>query len=281
MYVSLSIFSPVIAKCNDEIAIAEGIRGLLASKDPPSDGVISTWPKRSDPDDWLDIDYVEFEQNLQGKSGKDNLGTSAQSSGYGHKAAEENLKKMVERFERFLNDETADVDGISLGEDMDEDMDEDVDEDVDEDSVDENNDEDEDEDKGVSFDEAEFERMMREMMGLPPDQQCTNDNVEDEGQEIRKVMDQVKVELEEAGVIDCPELPWVKRQKEGNTEFVEGEEDDGGDLNIDFNLAKNLLESFKSQAGMAGPGGNLLASMGIVLPRDEGEELKGKGREND
>ncbi|KAG0304150.1 hypothetical protein BGZ98_005873 [Dissophora globulifera] len=48
-------------------------------------------------------------------------------------------------------------------------------------------------------------------------------------------------------------------------------EDELGDdmVDVDLNLAKNLLESFKSQGGLPGPGGNILARLGIVLPRDE------------
>ena len=59
------------------------------------------------------------------------------------------------------------------------------------------------------------------------------------------------------------------------TELVEEESDesDGGEGNdIDINLAKNLLESFKSQAGMAGPGGNLMGMMGLNMPRDEKQD---------
>ncbi|KAG0022078.1 hypothetical protein BGZ80_001118 [Entomortierella chlamydospora] len=43
-------------------------------------------------------------------------------------------------------------------------------------------------------------------------------------------------------------------------------------VDIDLNLAKNLLESFKSQGGLPGPGGNILSRLGIVLPRDEGDD---------
>lgn len=43
-------------------------------------------------------------------------------------------------------------------------------------------------------------------------------------------------------------------------------------VDMDLNLAKNLLESFKSQGGLPGPGGNLLSRLGIVLPRDEESE---------
>ncbi|KAF8975522.1 SGT1 protein-domain-containing protein [Cyathus striatus] len=82
------------------------------------------------------------------------------------------------------------------------------------------------------------------------------------------------------------------KAKEGNTGFHEGEdietamdaelkaalerEDDvddelgEGDLN-DYNLIKNFLESFKSQAGLSGPVSNLAGRLqpGWTLPRDE------------
>jgi len=49
-------------------------------------------------------------------------------------------------------------------------------------------------------------------------------------------------------------------------------EDDDDDANIDYAIAKNMLESLKSQGAMAGPAGNLLSSMGIKMPRDEADE---------
>lgn len=51
-------------------------------------------------------------------------------------------------------------------------------------------------------------------------------------------------------------------------EDAEGEEI----VDVDLNLAKNLLESFRSQAGLPGPGGNLLSRLGIVLPRDDDDD---------
>ena len=41
---------------------------------------------------------------------------------------------------------------------------------------------------------------------------------------------------------------------------------------VDLGLAKNILESFKGQTGMAGPAGNLMRAMGVNMPRDEGSE---------
>lgn len=40
-------------------------------------------------------------------------------------------------------------------------------------------------------------------------------------------------------------------------------------VDIDFNLVKNLLESYTSQEGGAGPASNILQSMGIKIPEDD------------
>ena len=56
------------------------------------------------------------------------------------------------------------------------------------------------------------------------------------------------------------------------------EKEDGGDSDeegtkpsMDYNLIKNFLESFKTQAGLPGPAGNLAGRLqpGWTLPRDE------------
>lgn len=40
-----------------------------------------------------------------------------------------------------------------------------------------------------------------------------------------------------------------------------------GEGSMDYGLVANFLESFKAQAGMAGPVGNLAGLMGVDLPR--------------
>ena len=49
------------------------------------------------------------------------------------------------------------------------------------------------------------------------------------------------------------------------------EEDLGAEGNIDYNLIKNFLDSFKSQAGLSGPVSNLAGRLqpGWGLPRDD------------
>lgn len=84
----------------------------------PTDAEIDALPKREDDETWLDIDFEEFEKELAGKG--------ANSSGFGHKNAQENLKKMVERFNSFLADDEADHKGATPLDPMDIDNDSDA-----------------------------------------------------------------------------------------------------------------------------------------------------------
>ncbi len=268
----------------------------------PTGAEMATWAEggRDDDEGWLDINFEDFEKELQGKQTSKKRDAESEGafgphpqSGFGDAKTQADLKKMVQRFEEFLNDENAGIDGAEV-DDMDVDDEEEDDEDYSE-----------DEDKAVSFDEKEFARMMREMMGMPSDEvdgentasttarsarparnfeeldSDAEDEVGDaEGEEIRKVMQRIEAELNEAGALDLDPAPSQLAalesvtSKNGQTErnFLEKqdwEDESDEEVNIDFNLAKNLLESFKSQAGMAGPGGNLMGMMGMQMPRDE------------
>jgi hypothetical protein len=265
----------------------------------PTDVQMAAWYDGGKEDDegWLDINFEDFERELQGKQtpGKKDAEPKGAfgpypQSGFGDAKTQADLKKMVQRFEEFLNDENAGVDGAEV-DDMD---------------IDDDDDNSEDEDTVVSFDEKEFARMMREMMGMPSDEvdkenksstatrsaraardveeldsDAEDENDEDEGEGIRKVMQKIEAELNEAGALDLDPTPsklaalksGTSRNVPPERNFMEKQdledETDEGFVNIDFNLAKNLLESFKSQAGMAGPGGNLIGMMGMQMPRDE------------
>ncbi|KAI5841147.1 SGT1 protein-domain-containing protein [Morchella snyderi] len=261
------------------------IRSHLPPATLPTDGEIAAWPRRVDGEEWLDVDYAEFEHTLQGRPG--HKGTQNES-GWGDKGAEENLRRMVERFEAFLNDDGAGVEGAVVGDDDDADEMDDDDDDEEEEELNsaDDDDDDEGEDREVSFDEREFERMMREMMGMPQqergDDNSNGDGDGDEEADIRTVMRQVEAELRAAGALETA-LPKKQRISEVGASDDDGkeEEEEGADdaeLNIDYALAANMLESFKGQGGLAGPGGNLLARMGIGLPpRDEG----GRGGEGE
>lgn len=258
----------------------------------PADATIQSWPgiTRDDNEHWMDINYDDFEKELDGKHGT--RGTA--QGGFGDSAAHADLQKIVSRFESFLNDDTAGFEGAELNDmDFDDDLSDDYD---DEDS--------EDEDKEVSFDEEQFSNMMREMMGMPSDEtahaqppsniadergglmKTGGEGGDDEDEAIRQLAAQMESELNEHGALQLDPTPRklkalkqkgeTKAQAKGKGAAQGDEDDESGDeeVDLDYNLAKNLLESFKSQAGMAGPAGNILGMMGMKLPRDEDENEK-------
>lgn len=262
----------------------------------PTDEEIQAWPdvNRDDDETWMDINFEDFENELQGKRSA----KRGPRGGFGDSATQADLQKMVSRFEEFLNDETAGIEGAET-EDMDED------DDFSDDDEDDSDDDSEDEDKEVSFDEEEFAKMMREMMGLPSEKETVKSTKDsghnahkgvddDEDEEIRQLAAQMEAELKGHGALKLDAGPQdiktktikekqqpdihgkgkeVQRAEKGKEEG-EGEEEESGEeeVDIDYNLAKNLLESFKSQAGMAGPTSNILGMMGMHLPRDEDQE---------
>ena len=255
----------------------------------PTDEEIRGWKDvaREDDDSWMDINYGDFERELDGAAGG-GKGAAAGAAGFGDASTQADLQKIVSRFEAFLNDDKAGIEGIDVDE-MDRDNDSDEDGDDDEGW---GEDDDEDEDREVGFDEEQFAKMMREMMGLPSEdggkekgkqkavlEEVDEEEEEDEGEEIRKMMAQMESELKGLGALNLDPksktLSSIKEKGEGSeagpAKLKEEDNEESGDeaVDIDYNLAKNLLESFKSQAGMAGPAGNLLGLMGMTLPRDE------------
>nr|CDP29553.1 Putative small glutamine rich protein with tetratricopeptide repeats 1 [Podospora anserina S mat+] len=292
---------------------------------PSDEQIEKEWKdtEREDDDSWMDIDYTQLEKELAGSGSG---GVKAEKirggkGGFGDAGTQADLQKIVERFEAFLNDEDAGVDGVVLGDEDEDDDEMDVDDDDDESDEDEDW---EDEDKEVGFDEEQFQRMMREMMGLPGDdgkssgappasattqdkgkqkavvvEEVDSENDEDdegdEAEEIQKMMQQFESELKGLGALSLDPKATVteKRIKDvgSSSKAQEISENEEEEVDIDYNLAKNLLESFKSQAGMAGPAGNLLGLMGVTLPRDEEDDsdeeedttttapITGKGKE--
>lgn len=246
---------------------------------PTDKEIEDNWEKREDDEKWLDISFEDLEGELKGKA------RGVKPGAFGDQAAQENLQKIVAQFEDFLNDDAAGVDGAGLINESDDEFGDDI-----------SDDSSEGEDKEASFNEEEFSRMMKEMMGFPSCTGATNSNVgtsqrvhelesdesEDEHRKIQDVSNQMEAELKETGVLDLnrPSDKKDGKKNKGKTPIRSADhvsqdiedddlhpDDDEGD--IDINLAKNLLESFQSQAGSAGPGGNLMGLMGAKLPRDD------------
>lgn len=249
----------------------------------PTDLEMRSWPQQEDDETWLDINYEDLEKELAGKkSGVD------ESGDFGDKAAQENLRKMVSRFEDFLGNEDH------------EDMDFDDDESTASSELDS-----EGEDKDGSYDEKEFEQAMREMMGMPPDQveksglldearklaldmEDEEEGDRDEAEEVKQIMEMLERELKGHGVRkrdgnNVPESHTqtginLKKKAKGKGKVAQKKQEEMEELSsdsenednaMDVELLKNMMEAFKSQRGMPGPASNMLAAMGIQLPRDE------------
>ncbi|EEQ30580.1 hypothetical protein McanMca71_000718 [Microsporum canis] len=251
----------------------------------PTDKEIESWDRQDDNEAWLDISFEDLEGELKGRGSG---GKDKNREGFGDKAAQENLQRIVSKFEEFLNDDTAGYDGAGLinefGSD-DSDADFDDDEGFSSDG----------EDKDASFDEEEFSRMMKEMMGMPSasnkgssyrpkriqDLEESNDG-EDDADEIEDISKKMEAELRQAGFFDqfnasrtqsrkkaVKEKAPVRDQHPGENDDDESEMEELDDTEIDINLARNLLESFGSQGGASGPGSNMLGMMGMKMPKDD------------
>ena len=231
----------------------------------PTDEKIMSWPNSQldNSESWLNINYEDFERELDGGASKGRTAKKGNDSGFGDSQAQTDLRKIVSRFESFLNDDKAGIEGVDL-EEMDHDNDSSDDSDL--------------EDKDVSFNEDSFARMVREVLKLPAQEtaQRTGQPKErpgsepDEAREVQELSSQMEAELKGHGALTLdPKTSKQARLTKGTGEGQDGTEDDNEDVNIDYNLAKNLLESFKGQGGEAGPASNLLGMMGFQLPRDE------------
>ncbi|KAL9030321.1 MAG: hypothetical protein Q9196_001549 [Gyalolechia fulgens] len=185
----------------------------------PSDNDISKWDRIQDDESWLDIDFSEFDKELSGRANLDELG---QGTGFGDQTAQENLRKMVARFAKFVNDDNGEAEDADFLDDSDED-----DTSSSSDETGRDGSERKEAEKEVEFDEDRFASMMRDMMGLPlaatPDngQQLesevdprldaqTGDGRLDEEKEIRGVMDEIEDELRQAGALSLHPLSEEK-----------------------------------------------------------------------
>lgn len=238
---------------------------------PTDKEIQETWDKREDDEKWLDISFEDLESELKGKS----KGKQAEGGDFGDSGAQENLQRIVARFEEFLNDNSAGFDGADFIDDFESDSDVDVDEEEEVDS--------EGEDKDASFNEEEFARMMKEMMGMPSSSDSIRKRVEeldsdgeDDTEQIKELTRRMEAELQGTGVLDLKQRQQNFTSGETGGEATESKSNAANasneideDDNININLAKNLLESLQSQAGVSGPAGNMLSMMNLRMPKDD------------
>jgi hypothetical protein len=284
----------------------------------PTDSEIAAWPKREDDEGWLNIDFSEFEKQLEGK------GSGAKDS-FGDKNAQDNLKKMVERFNDFLADNEAGAEGADAGLDpMDEDNDSDAGgrgwedpEDSDGDSdppesvpdngkgkgkakatVKDGTDNSDDEEAEAEY--AEYEKDYEQFLTLSDAEKALLENEaralaleqdaeKEEDDEIAKLSEMMEAELFSHGALNhntkSGGTGLLKGKGKAKLENVDEEEEGESDedmLDEDYNLADNMLKAFKGEAGLAGPAGNMMRAMGVQFPQDADDEIKiggDKGKE--
>lgn len=251
--------------------------GTGDEKLPTNEEIEKTWDKREDDEKWLDINFEDLDRELKGREkGKENAGGD-----FGDASAQENLQRIVARFEKFLNDDSAGFDGADFIDDFGSDSDVDVDDDEELSS--------DGEDKDASFDEEEFARMMKEMMGMPsgpaqgPSRTATKQHriqevgsdEEDDTEQIQELSRQMEAELRGTGVLDlnkrqrslAAEASKSKGKDAESNDTDDEVEEETEDANI--NLARNLLESLQGQAGTAGPAGNMLSMLNLPMPKSD------------
>lgn len=242
----------------------------------PTDGEMGKWEKREDDEKWLDISFEDLDRELKGKN-KGQGNESKEEGAFGDANAQENLQRIVARFEEFLGDNSAGFDGADFIDDFGSDSD--IADDDDEISS--------DEDKEAPMDEEKLSQMMKEMMGrssMPGLQggrssskrveELDSDSEEDDTDAIQKLSRQMEAELKGTGVLDLnrpsQKAAGKKAVEEGNKQENEQGVNEDEDPNI--NLAKNILESLEGQGGAAGPAGNMLSMLNLPIPKGDRHE---------
>ncbi|KAL5340048.1 SGT1 protein-domain-containing protein [Aspergillus crustosus] len=271
---------------NQDKSLVREIRLVMEDLDTgdevlPLEEEIQTWDQREDDEMWLDISFEDLDTELKGRKKGE---PQDQSNGtFGDANAQENLQRIVAQFEKFLNDESAGFEGADFIDDYDSDSE--IENDEDEEELDS-----EGEDKEASFDEEEFSRMMKEMMGMPsmpgPSGPSSSSrplkrveelgtDSEDDTEQIQQISRELEAELKGTGVLDLNRPSEVAQGKRAVSQGKEGSEaDDGaeaGDEDININFVKNFLESLQGQSGTTGPAGNILSMMNLPIPKDDRE----------
>ncbi|PHH58553.1 hypothetical protein CDD81_5382 [Ophiocordyceps australis] len=232
--------------------------GPVAQQDLP------LWPRvsRDDDESWMNISYQDFEHQVPGKRDSEaQVGTD--------------VREMVSRFEAFFNDDKAGLDGAqdahghcTHGGDSD---------DAEACHGTQTISESTSEDGEVRFDDGAYSELLGRMMEFAPlpclamdstrqnqdDDMVSRTSRLDSHDEIQQLSAGMEAELRHHKLL---QLDGIGGQAGGGQA---GHDNVQGQQQVDYHVARNLLQSFKSQGGEAGPTGNLLGILGLGLPRDE------------
>ena len=279
--------SQAVDAVSDILKLLHAVRNSLDRL--PSDQEIQSWGKVEDSDSWLSIDYTDFEHELDQES----LDAPLNRKRAGQDRAQNELREMVARFKSFVDeDDSSQSDLRSSGDsdDLASITQENVMDELEATALEKTTD-------SIEFNEARFMTIMKgwssgpskicqEMLSAKTTQRgldiASDSRVDahDSDEQLEKLSKAMESELlglgalQNTGSKNPRAIPFAEafRLDESRLDTAQqenqehgGEEEDSTDLN----LATNMLESFKSQAGLAGPGGNLMGLLGIRLPRDD------------
>ncbi|KAI7869680.1 SGT1 protein-domain-containing protein [Spinellus fusiger] len=218
--------------------------------------------KEEDSSDWINVDPKQLETMLEEKMGKmnDKIVEDLKHT-MGEELGDEemgvDLQKMMSQFECFVEGSRSGVDGVEFPGENDQQEGE---------SDEESDNDEEDPNQSISFNADNFLRILRNnfdtISTITEIEEEKTEEKEDEFQEMKNIMEEMDMEIREHDKINS--------SFERNPQQVE--EDENAPVDIQINLVKNILESFKSQKGLPGPAGNILRQFGVVLPADEEEE---------
>ena len=193
----------------------------------PSEEEVRGWSMREDDQKWLDVNFADFEKELSGE-----LGSGLPTGGFGDKGTQDHLRKLVSRFQDILKEDDITAERADFLDDLESDGSSEIGSSDPEDVEDLH---------GEAFDEDDFTKMMREMLGMPSEvmreamgntkvtaleqentEMAANSSTEKESSAVRtqkglsrhdilKAMDETEQELREAGALnlETSDLPAI------------------------------------------------------------------------
>ena len=186
-----------------DLRVVREIRLLLDDIDNsevslPSEEEMKGWSQRADDEQWLDVDFAEFENGLSGTT----VPGRRDMAGFGDKAMEEHLQKITARFKHLVQDGDVGSDAHDYSDSDDEVLS------ISDQASDEVSEHDE-----IILDKERFDALMREMTGttsnrersIPPDfsgriNAGKPSAALENGEDVLRHADEIEAELRDAGI---------------------------------------------------------------------------------
>ncbi|CAO0792572.1 unnamed protein product [Mucor circinelloides] len=225
--------------------------------------LLSVNPHVEDSDDWMNVDPQQLEELLMKRMGHMNQSMMAdlqKDFGSSGRNVDESmdLEAIMSNLEHFVENSKSGIDGVEFPNDIKDDQDDDDDDD-------EYSDNDDGQDEGaIQFDMEKFMSILRGTS-------FTDGQEEKEEHDLSNVMEEMDQEIYSHDKISgsFAKLTTTEPNENGDEDV---EEDEEAPVDVQLNLVKNVLESFKSQQGLPGPVGNILSQFGFVLPGDNEQD---------